>query len=74
MIIQFNAKLTPEMNEKFIYVCEHYNISKSAFLFSCIEQEYDALKGNPKLNDMLEQMQNFAKSLQDFSSGQEPKK
>lgn len=73
MIIQFNAKLTPEINEKFKFICDTYGIKKSAFLVSCINSEYDKLTGNPELKNAIQKLTEFAKEMQELSGTFNPK-
>lgn len=61
---QMLIKLTEEEKQKIDFLCNTFGESKSGFIRSIINAQYDNLIGNPELAKMIEQMQELGRSVE----------
>lgn len=64
-----NFRFAPEVVEHLDELCKTFDTSRTAFLSSMIEREYDSYQGNPELQELLSQMQDMKKQLEALTVG-----
>lgn len=64
-----NFRFAPEVVEHLDELCKTFDTSRTAFLSSMIEREYDSYQGNPELQKLLSQMQDMKKQLEALTVG-----
>ena len=67
MVKQVSFRLTEEQIEKLNFVCKSYGISKTGFLLSSIQNEYDNLIGNKEALQILDKMKDLAQDLAELT-------
>lgn len=64
-----NFRFAPEVVKHLDELCKTSDTSRTAFLSSMIEREYDSYQGNPELQKLLSQMQDMKKQLEALTVG-----
>lgn len=59
-------RFKPEVLEHLDTLCEIAGVSRTDFLTTAIETEYDKYQGNPKMKALLEQLQTMKKQMLDI--------
>lgn len=64
-----NFRFAPDVVDHLDALCRVSDTSRTAFLSSMIEREYDRYQGNPELQKLLAQMQDMKKQLEALTVG-----
>ena len=64
-----NFRFAPEVVDHLDALCKVSDVSRTAFLASIIEREYDQYQGNPELQKLISQIQDMKKQLDAMTVG-----
>lgn len=68
---QIVIRLSDEQRNQLDDLCKLHNVTITEFFRKCIDSEYDTLKGNPKLKQALEQLNNLNNLINSLGKGRE---